>query len=124
MRDEKEILNNFKLLILDNGITPDEFYIVGKFYSKVSYYEYIFVFTKSLGWEHLSISHKNKTPSWDVMCEIKDIFFKEDEVCVQYHPKKEDYVNNHPHCLHIWRNYEQEFITPPYWMVGLKEKKK
>lgn len=64
---------------------------------------YTIVFTWNNGWEHLSVATANRTPSWDEMCMFKDIFFKEDEACVQYHPKKEDYVNLHPHCLHIWK---------------------
>lgn len=33
----------------------------------------------------------------------KDMFFKEDEIVVQYHPAKSEYVNNMPNCLHLWR---------------------
>ena len=59
------------------------------------------------GWEHVSIDGKNRTPSWDEMCSIKDMFFSDDECCVQYHPPKSEYVNNIPHCLHIWKPIEQ-----------------
>ena len=55
------------------------------------------------GWEHVSIDGKNRTPTWDEMCFIKDMFFSDDECCVQYHPQKSEYVNNIPHCLHIWK---------------------
>ena len=64
--------------------------------------QYTFVFSWNNGWEHLSISltdNMNKCPSWDEMCMFKDIFFKDDEACVEYHPKKEDYVNVHPRML-------------------------
>lgn len=63
---------------------------------------YTFVFTWNNDWEHLSISLTDKItkcPSWDEMCMFKDIFFKEDEACVEYHPKKADYVNLHPRVL-------------------------
>lgn len=72
------------------------------------------------GWDHVSVSFRDRCPVWKEMCEIKDIFFGEDEVCVQYHPKKEEYINNHPYCLHIFRPQNAELPMPPSWMVGLK----
>lgn len=54
-------------------------------------------------WEHASMSGHHTTPSWDDMCQLKDAIWNEDEECIQYHPKKSEYVNCHPHCLHIWR---------------------
>ena len=50
------------------------------------------------------------------MCVIKDCFWNEDEVCMQLHPAKKDYVNNHNYCLHIWK-----IPTPPSIMVGIKD---
>src|SRR5574344_698188 len=77
-------------------------------------------FTKANGWEHLSVTGK-KTPSWDLMCKMKDVFFKDDECCVEYHPAKKDYVNNDLHMLHIWKKTNSEFEMPPELMVGIKE---
>ena len=31
------------------------------------------------GWEHVSIDGKNRTPTWDEMCSIKDMFFSDDK---------------------------------------------
>lgn len=57
---------------------------------------------------------KRKTcPTWEEMCQIKDMFFEPDEWVVQYHPAKEDYVNNYPYCLHLWRPIGKDFPTPP-----------
>ena len=78
------------------------------------------------GWEHVSIDGKNRTPTWDEMCSIKDMFFSDDECCVQYHPPKSEYVNNAPHCLHIWKPIEQYSGTlpiPPSLFVGIKGKR-
>ena len=78
------------------------------------------------GWEHVSIDGKNRTPTWDEMCSIKDMFFSDDECCVQYHPPKSEYVNNIPHCLHIWKPIEQYSGTlpiPPSLFVGIKGKR-
>ena len=83
-----------------------------------------FVFSFGGGWEHLSVSTPNRTPSWDEMQKMKEIFWKDDEVCMQLHPRKEYYVNNHPHCLHIWKPINKKIPTPPSIMVGLKNLEK
>lgn len=58
------------------------------------------------GWEHVSFSPYNhsRTPSWDEMCQLKDIFFDEEEEVIQIHPKKSQYVNIMQNCLHLWRH--------------------
>ncbi len=80
-----------------------------------------FIFSYQLGWEHLSVSMPSKTPTWEQMCMMKDMFWNKDEVCIQYHPREEDYVNNHPHCLHIWKPTDVEIPTPPSILVGFKD---
>lgn len=75
------------------------------------------------GWEHISIDGKNRLPSWDEMCELKDMFFEEDECCVQYHPPKSEYVNNAKYCLHIWKPIERyvgKLPIPDSILVGVK----
>ena len=68
-------------------------------------------------WQHVSVSVKNKTPSWDDMCKIKDLFWDDNEIVIQFHPKKEDYVNNHKYCLHLWAKKDQSTPTPPKGFV-------
>lgn len=74
------------------------------------------------GWQHVSVSLNDtpkKTPSWDVMCQVKDLFWEDEDVVVQFHPKKSEYVNNHSGCLHLWRCTDgRQFPTPPQIMVG------
>ena len=65
------------------------------------------------GWEHVSVSYRRRTPTWDEMCKVKDMFWHDDETVVQYHPKKSDYVNIHPNCLHLWRKCGEDFEQPP-----------
>lgn len=72
------------------------------------------------GWEHVSVSLPDRTPSWDEMCAIKDMFWDPEDCVVQYHPAKGNYINNHPHCLHMWRPVGIELAFPPAWMVGVK----
>jgi hypothetical protein len=69
-------------------------------------------------WEHVSVSTKTRCPTWKEMCWIKDLFFEDEEVVIQYHPRKSDYVNLHPFCLHLWRPLATELPTPPPMAAG------
>lgn len=75
------------------------------------------------GWEHVSVSpyKRNYTPSWEEMCKIKDMFWHDDEVVVQYHPAKSQYVNNVPNCLHLWKPLKEKMPIPPSIMVGVRD---
>lgn len=75
------------------------------------------------GWEHVSVSpyKKNIIPSWDDMCRLKDIFFKENEAVIEIHPPKSEYVNNVPNCLHLWRPCDGKMPLPPSIMVGMRK---
>ncbi len=64
-------------------------------------------------WEHVSVSLPNRCPNWPEMCFIKDLFFAPDEVVMQLHPAKSEYVNNHNYCLHLWRPINAEIPLPP-----------
>lgn len=75
------------------------------------------------GWQHVSVSQdgSHKPPNWDVMCAVKDLFWNDEDVVVQFHPAKSNYVNNHPGCLHLWRCTDgRSFPTPPEILVGIK----
>lgn len=76
-----------------------------------------------MGWEHVSVSiSNNRTPRWEEMCFIKDMFWDEEDCVVQYHPPKADYVNNHAFVLHLWRptGAQMQVPRPPSILVGLK----
>jgi hypothetical protein len=72
------------------------------------------------GWEHVSVSAQNRPPNWAEMCWVKDLFWMEEECVVQYHPPKSDYVNCHPHCLHMWRPINMTIPMPSSLLVGPK----
>lgn len=61
------------------------------------------------GWEHVAISIGNgrKTPSWEVMCKAKKVFWRDDEEVVQLHPKESEYFHGfagaNMEVLHLWR---------------------
>ena len=68
-------------------------------------------------WEHVSVCPSNRTPDWNEMCAIKDMFWNYDEVVMQIHPAKSNYVNLMPNCLHLWRPIGQEIPVPPILYV-------
>ena len=74
---------------------------------------FVFVASNGGGWDHVSVSHGKRCPTWEEMCVVKDIFFRRDECCVEYHPAEKDYVNVHPNCLHIWKLQNLEMPKPP-----------
>ena len=78
---------------------------------------FFFVCSNGGGWDHVSVSHRNRCPSWDEMCVFKDIFFRKDECCIEYHPAEKNYVNVHQYCLHIWKPQKVELPTPPVRFV-------
>lgn len=82
------------------------------------------VATNGMDWEHVSVhmivDNKSEIPTWDEMCLIKNIFWDESDCVVQYHPPKSEYVNNHPHVLHLWRPIVATLPSPPSYLVGIK----
>lgn len=75
-----------------------------------------------LRWEHVSVSVQGakRTPTWEEMCAVKDLFWDDTDCAVQYHPPKDDYVNCHPYVLHLWRPIGLDVPRPPSIMVGPK----
>lgn len=76
-----------------------------------------------LGWDHVSVQvlekGKEKIPSWEVMEFVRQIFWGPDATVVQIHPPNDDYVNNHPCVLHLWRWQGEMTHRPPSELVGL-----
>ncbi len=68
-------------------------------------------------WEHISASIRGRTPTWEEMCYLKNLFWDEEDCVVQYHPPKSEYVNLAKNCLHLWR-YRGEMPRPPKEYVG------
>ena len=70
-------------------------------------------------WEHVSVSTAVRCPTWEEMCFIKSLFWDPEDVVIQFHPRASEYVNNHPHCLHLWRPIGVAIPTPPLETVGV-----
>ena len=60
-------------------------------------------------YEHVSVSYYGelkKTPSWEEMCAVKDVFWNAEDAVHQIHPKESQYVhgvNSKKNILHLWR---------------------
>lgn len=65
------------------------------------------------GWDHVSVSTKNRTPTWEEMDMVKRLFFKRDEVVMQLHVAVDDHINIHSHVLHLWRPTNGCIPMPP-----------
>ncbi len=78
------------------------------------------IVSDGMGWEHVSVSLPDRCPTWDEMCRIKDLFWDEQEVVMQLHPAKSEYVNNVSNCLHLWKPINEKIPLPDSIMVGIK----
>lgn len=65
------------------------------------------------GWDHVSVSRKNRCPNWAEMEHIARLFFADDETAVQFHVPPDRHINVHPYCLHWWRPLGVELPLPP-----------
>lgn len=63
--------------------------------------------------EHVSVSCKDRCPTWEEMNWVKDQFWGPEELVIQYHPPKSEYVNNNPFTLHLWKPVGFEIPLPP-----------
>ena len=82
----------------------------------------VVVVSGSDGWDHVSVSRKNRCPSWPEMEQIKRLFFEDTETVMQLHVPVADHVNMHPNCLHLWRPHNADIPRPPSIHVGLSDK--
>lgn len=93
----------------------------GAFLFSKNGYDFFVIASDGAGWDHVSVSiNRNRTPSWEQMCYVKDLFWTPDETVIQYHPRCEDYVNNAPNCLHLWRSQTEKHELPPSILVGIR----
>jgi hypothetical protein len=109
MKNQKEILSIERLKVVRTGIDGG----IGQIFFPAQREPMTVVWSFGGGWEHVSVSYRRRTPTWDEMCKVKEMFWNENETVVQYHPKKSEYKNLHEHCLHLWRKCGEDFELPP-----------
>jgi hypothetical protein len=74
-------------------------------------------------WEHVSVhaarkSGISRTPNWREMAYVKEVCWDPEDVVMQLHPRRSQYVNAHPHVLHLWRPRHLTIPEPPAILVG------
>lgn len=99
MRTPDDIRKDDRLLF---NIDKDEF-MIGSIKLGTGYYLNFIAGRNEDGYEHVSVSTMtSKLPTWEEMSIVKDIFWDDEEMVVQLHPKKSMYVNI-AEVLHLWR---------------------
>ncbi len=63
-------------------------------------------------WEHASVGLLHRDPTWSEMNFVKEAFWGQSLTVIQFHPKKTEYVNLHPHLLHLWVRTDYEIELP------------
>jgi hypothetical protein len=63
--------------------------------------------------EHVSVSCQARCPTWPEMAFVKSIFWSDEELVLQFHPPKSEYINDHEFCLHLWRPIGVDIPLPP-----------
>ena len=92
-------------------------------YLSIQRVEMTFVASWGGDWDHVSVAPVKRKilPTWEQMCIVKDVFFREDEAVIQIHPPRSEYVNMMTNCLHLWRPISKQLVLPPSFMVGYRE---
>ena len=73
------------------------------------------------GWEHVSVSivgRRTAVPNWEEMDYVCRIFWGEEDLVVQYHPRRSKHINYHEGCLHLWRPIGVVLPEPEPKLVG------
>ena len=112
---------NHRVLKGSMATTQEEHGCNGVFQYRVGIEKFNILCSDGQGWEHVSVSKtkngKIVIPTWIEMCKIKNLFWDLTDTVIQYHPSKDNYVNRHPGCLHLWRQVGKEFPKPPKELV-------
>jgi len=53
-------------------------------------------------WLHVSMSHPRRMPTYEELTYLKRHWFGDDRKCVMVLPPREEHVNIHPNCLHLY----------------------
>lgn len=103
---------NLRKYVIDNG---EEYYEV--------------VSSIIWSWQHVSVQIiNNKTgekrlPTYGEMEYIRNLFFRLDEMVIEFFPRREDYVNDSDTTLHLWVNNAGKVVIPNVEKMALKEQK-
>lgn len=63
-------------------------------------------------WIHVSVARHDRLPSWIEIAKVKSEFIGDDREAFHMIPKKEDHVNLHRYCIHIWSSEKTKANLP------------
>jgi len=69
-------------------------------------------------WVHLSIARPDRMPDWQLLRDMKNLFFGRERQAIQVLPSESVYVNIHPYCLHLWTPADDEWPIPDFGKYG------
>ncbi len=114
MRNRAEILRNPRLKKLPDSL-GFEACVINTHEGPV---DVIFTMDED-GWEHVSVSPRGSKrdgvqpcPTWNQMCEVKDVFWDKDEGVVQFHPPEKYYLHGicgSTNILHLWKPTDNDW---------------
>lgn len=61
-------------------------------------------------WLHVSMSRRGRLPSWEDLRFVKDVVIGRDRKALQILPSADEYVNIHPHVLHLYAALERDLL--------------
>lgn len=62
---------------------------------------------KEAGRLHISISHPSRYPKWDEISDARYSLLPNEVTMMMYLPPKEEYVNIHENCFHLYESRER-----------------
>ena len=54
-------------------------------------------------WVHLSVSRRDRLPSWTEFVEVKELFLGKESLAIQVFVPRSEWVNDHQYCLHLYQ---------------------
>ena len=67
-------------------------------------------------WEHVSVhagTKRPRCPTWREMEFVRDLFWDDDAVVLQFSVPRAQHINHHEHTLHLWRMVGVDATLPP-----------
>lgn len=69
-------------------------------------------------WLHVSLSRPHSMPTYENMCDVKELFIGPDRRAYQIFAERSQHVNIHQYCLHLWCVVEGEDNFPAFGKDG------
>lgn len=70
----------------------------------------IVIYSVENGREHVSVAHPKRYPNWNELTFVRYKIMKKDVRVAQILPPRDEYINAHENCFHLWEMNEDELI--------------